>query len=172
MIRRREKPEDPATIVTKRIEIEPEVIVKLRDIVAMCKDVFCELGKGFAESVYEQALCIELQQRNIQYVTQETIPLYYKERFIGNIRLDVLLHSWLPFIFELKAVSSTIQTDERWQVVRYMSRKSIPYGAVVNFNQSISKGLEISFLVEHDGRYYILDLDTCEGKLLKDACPE
>jgi GxxExxY protein len=129
------------------------------------------LGKGFSESVYEEALCVELQERGIQYVSQETIPLYYKERFIGSIRLDILLHSWLPFVFELKAVGSAIQTDERWQVVRYMTRKNVRYGAVVNFNQSISKGLEVSFVVENEGRHYILDLETWEGKLLRDACP-
>ena len=168
MFRRKEKPDD-GVVVVRTFELDADVIEKFRAVVDMCKEVYCCLGKGFAESVYEEALCVELQQRGIQYVSQETIPLYYKERFIGNIRLDILLHSWLPFIFELKSVSSCIQTDERWQLVRYMTRKNVPYGAVVNFNQSISKGLEVSFVVEHDGRHYILNIDTLEGKLLKDA---
>ncbi len=172
MFRRHEKEEDQSTIVTKHIDIGDDVREKLVSIVEMCKAVYCGLGKGFTESVYEEALCIELQERNIQYASQETIPLYYKERFIGNIRLDILLHSWLPFVFELKAVSSAIQTDERWQLVRYMSRKHARYGAVVNFNQSISKGLDISFVIESDCKYYIYDLESGVCKLLRDSCPD
>jgi hypothetical protein len=74
-------------------------------------------------------------------------------------------------VFELKAVSGSIQTDERWQLVRYMDRKHTPYGAVVNFNQGITKGLDISFVVNHEGVYYIFDPDTREGRRMKDSHP-
>lgn len=156
-------------IVKKTIQLDDETVGKFNEIVEMCRAVYTELGKGFAESVYEEALCVELQQRAIQYVSQETIPCFYKERFVGNIRLDIMLHSWLPFIFELKAVGSSIQTDERWQLIRYMSRKHVLYGVVVNFNQSITKGLEVSFVVRDEGYYYVYDVETREGKLMRDA---
>jgi GxxExxY protein len=173
MFRRKEKDEEPSSIVVRKLEIPDDVIEKFGVITEMCNEVYCSLGKGFAESVYEEALCIELQHRNIHYVSQETLPILYKNRFIGNIRLDILLHSWLPFVFELKAVAGMIHTDDRWQVVRYMSRKDVLYGAVVNFNQSISKGLEISFIAKNcDDKYYIVNLETLEGKLLRDACPD
>ena len=127
------------------------------------------MRKGFSESVYESAICVELQHRGIQYTHQETIPCLYKDRFVGNIRLDVLLHSWLPFVFELKAVATGIHTEDRWQLVRYMSRKNVPYGAVVNFNQSLTKDLEVSFVVCDGGSYYIYDMSSGEGKLMIDA---
>jgi hypothetical protein len=66
-------------------------------------------------------------------------------------------------------VGSAIQTEERWQLIRYMSRKNVPYGAVVNFNQSVTKGLDISFVVCDEGKYYIYDIETGEGRLMKDA---
>jgi GxxExxY protein len=169
MFHRKEKEEDPTMIVKKSLQLDEETLNKFDEVVDMCRAVYTGLGKGFAESVYEQALCIELQQRTIHYVCQETLPCLYKERFVGNIRLDIILHSWLPFIFELKAVGSAIQTDERWQLIRYMSRKNVPYGAVVNFNQSVTKGLDISFVVCDEGKYYIYDIETGEGRLMKDA---
>jgi GxxExxY protein len=169
MFRRKEKEEDPITSVKKTLQLDEETLDKFDEVVEMCRAVYIGLGKGFAESVYEQAVCIELQQRAIQYVSQETLPCMYKDRFVGNIRLDIILHSWLPFIFELKAVGSAIQTEERWQLIRYMSRKNVPYGAVVNFNQSVTKGLDISFVVCDEGKYYIYDIETGEGRLMKDA---
>lgn len=169
MFRRTEKEEDPATVVRKTIDIDDDVLMKFRNIEEMCDTVYHGLGKGFAESVYEEALCIELQMQGIQHTSQETVPCFYRDRFVGNIRLDILLHSWLPFVFELKAVSGNIQTDERWQLIRYMDRKNARYGAVVNFNQSMTRGLEISFVVEDDGVYYIFDPETKEGKRMKDA---
>jgi GxxExxY protein len=169
MFRRKEPAEDDAIAVKRPIELDGETLEKFNTITEMCEEVYCGMRKGFAENVYEEALCIELQIRNIQYTRQETIPCTYKDRFVGNIRLDVLLHSWLPFVFELKATSSGIQTDERWQLVRYMSRKGVPYGAVVNFHQGITKGLEISFVVEQPDGYFIYDPATREGKRLRDA---
>lgn len=168
-IRRKEKVEDESKVIRKHIQLDEDVLEKLNTIVDMCEAVYSGMRKGFSESVYEEALCVELQERNIHYTHQETIPCVYKDRFVGNIRLDVILHSWLPFIFELKATGSNIQADERWQLVRYMSRKNVLYGAVVNFNQSLTRGLEISFVVKQEDGYYVYSLETEEGKLMLDA---
>ena len=169
MFRRKEAEEDPAHIVKRHIELDDDVLGKFRTIIEMCENAYRGLRKGFSECVYEEALCIELQERNIHYTRQETIPCMYKSRFVGNIRLDIILQSWCSFIFELKATGSSIQTDERWQLVRYMSRKEVPYGAVVNFNQGLTKDLEISFIITQDDGYYIYDLETQEGRRLRDA---
>lgn len=168
-IRRKERIEDETKVIRKHIELPNDVLEKLNTIVDMCEAVYTGMRKGFSESVYEEALCVELQERNIQYTHQETLPCLYKDRFVGNIRLDVILHSWLPFIFELKAIGSNIQAEERWQLVRYMSRKHVLYGAVVNFSQSLTKGLEISFVVKQEDGYYVFNLETEEGKLMLDA---
>jgi GxxExxY protein len=169
MFRRKDPEEDESKIVKRVIELEPDVVVKFREIVGMCECVYGGLRKGFTEGVYEEALCIELQERGIQYTRQETIPCLYKDRYVGNIRLDVILHTWCPFIFELKATGSMIQTDERWQLVRYMSRKGIAYGAVVNFSQGLTRGLEVCFIVQQEDGYYIYEIETAEGKRLRDA---
>ena len=135
-----------------------DVIEKFKCILAMANEVSKNLMKGFAESVYEEALCIELQLKGIQYSTQEILPITYKDRYVGQNRLDIILHSWLKVIIELKATSTAIKADERWQVVRYMSRKGYPYGVVINFTQSAHGEIEVSFIVEQDGSYHIYNV--------------
>ena len=90
--------------------------------------------------LYQQAICLELQDANIRYVLEETIPIMYKGQPIGGghyHRLDIAIHpGWLPFIFELKSESNNIKSKHQWQLIRYMISKNFSYGAVINFNQS------------------------------------
>ncbi len=60
------------------------------------------LGAGFLESVYEQALAIELGFRQIPFQRQHPIALTYKDQLVGEARLDFLVDDEL--IVELKAV--------------------------------------------------------------------
>lgn len=48
----------------------------------------------------------ELQSRNIQYTEEETIPIIYNDRVVGQERLDIILNNWFELIIELKATLS------------------------------------------------------------------
>lgn len=150
------------------LNIDADVIVKFREIVRMSAAVAGELKKGFAESVYEEALCFELQERHIAYTQQEVIPITYKGKFVGVNRSDIILHDWLPLVIEAKAMTCSIKMDDRWQVIRYMERKNMPYGVVVNFAQSIKGQLSFSFVVKHESKYYQYDVSTGLGKEMMD----
>jgi GxxExxY protein len=146
------------------ITVSDEVKDKLFALINICKEVSSELKKGFSENVYEEAICVELQLKGIQYSTQEIIPITYKGRYIGSNRLDIILHTWFPCIIEMKATSSAIKSEERWQVVRYMNRKNYEYGIVINFNQSTHGNLELSIVIKQDGFYYC---DETVSKFIK-----
>ena len=60
------------------------------------------LGKGLAEKVYENALCIELEEMGIPYVRQKELPVEYKGHNIGNYIADIVVDE--KIILELKAV--------------------------------------------------------------------
>ena len=49
------------------------------------------LGKGLAEKVYENALCIELEEMGIPYVRQKELPVEYKGHNIGNYIADIVV---------------------------------------------------------------------------------
>lgn len=150
------------------IPLPSDTIEKFKTLAQICSDISRELGKGFQECVYEEALCVELQLRNIQFSSQETIPITYKGRYVGNNRLDILLHTWLPLIIELKATTTAVKTEERWQAVRYMARKNVPYGVVINFNQSIKGSLYLAFVVKHEEHYFQYSLESGQGKKMID----
>ena len=153
------------------IELPAEILQKLAKLSMLCVEVANGLGKGHVEAHYQQALCVELQEANIRYVAEEVMPIMYKGRALGgtcNARLDIMLHSFLPFIFELKAVPSKIGSIHHWQLVRYMSHKGLPYGAVVNFNQSERGPLEVQFIVHDKGAHFLYDTATQTGRPLVD----
>jgi len=154
-----------------QIELPADIIEKLAKLSALCAEVAGGLGKGHVEAHYQQALCVELQEAGIRYVAEEVMPIMYKGRALGgtcNARLDIMLHSFLPFIFELKAVPSRIGSIHHWQLVRYMSHKGMSYGAVVNFNQSERGSLEVQFIVNDRGAHWLYDPATQSGRPLVD----
>src|SRR3989337_4468500 len=62
------------------------------------------LGPGFLESVYEEALCVELELRSIPFKRQAVVAVEYKGHQVGESRLDLLVDDVL--ILELKAVDA------------------------------------------------------------------
>lgn len=71
-------------------------------IIAAAIAVHRELGPGFLESVYEEALCIELRQRGIAYDRQKRIDILFRGEQAGEHRLDLLAEG--NVIVEIKAV--------------------------------------------------------------------
>jgi GxxExxY protein len=152
------------------IRLSAEVNEKLAKLTDLCVQVASGLGKGYVEGVYQQALGVELQEAGIRYMSEEPMPITYKGLPLGgghSIRLDVMLLNYLPFIYELKAVSK-ICPEHHWQVVRYMTYKDVSYGAVVNFSQSDRGSLEIQFVVKHNGTHWLYDPVTERGTPLID----
>src|SRR5213080_606425 len=89
-----------------------------------------ELGPGFIESVYEQALAVEFALRGIAFVRQKPIPLFYRDHQIGEHRLDFLVED--KIIVELKAIDSLEKVH--FAVVRsYLKASGLADGLILNF---------------------------------------
>lgn len=88
------------------------------------------LGPGFLESLYEEALCIELGTRGIPFERQRTVGLTYRDRPIGEHRLDLLVAGRV--VVELKAVKALEAVH--FSVVRsYMKAIGVESGLLLNF---------------------------------------
>ncbi len=171
------KPKGPLENLETRVDItlSSEIVDKLRFLAACCQEVAKELGKGHTEKVYQEALSIELQRHKIFHIMEQVLPVMYKGHQIGgnhSMRLDICLQDYLDFIFECKATCSSVKQSELWQIIRYLKIKKYEYGAVVNFNQSQTGKLEIQFVLEIDGQYYLYDFLSKEGVLLNDFTME
>lgn len=98
---------------------------------AACIDVHRALGPGFLESMYEAALCIELQLRGIPYQRQLPIGLTYKGHDIGRQQLDLVVGERL--IVELKAVDALAPIHTA-QLLSYLKVTGLTLGLLINFN--------------------------------------
>ena len=100
-------------------------------IIAAAIAVHRELGPGFLESIYEQALAIEFALRGIAFVRQKPIPLFYRDHQIGEHRLDFLVED--KIVVELKAVEAL--ENVHFAIVRsYLKAAGLADGLIVNFS--------------------------------------
>ncbi|HEY1581568.1 MAG TPA: GxxExxY protein [Chthoniobacterales bacterium] len=102
-----------------------------REIIGAAIAVHTELGPGFLESVYEQALAVEFAIRGIAFVRQQPIPLFYRDHQIGEHRLDFLVEG--KIVVELKAVEHL--ENVHFAIVRsYLKAASLSDGLLLNFS--------------------------------------
>ena len=97
------------------------------------------LGKGLAEKVYENALCIELEEMGIPYVRQKELPVDYKGHNIGNYIADVVVDE--KIILELKAVNAITQ-EHVAQTLNYINLTHSKVGYILNFSQQEGLGFK------------------------------
>ena len=97
------------------------------------------LGKGLAEKVYENALCIELEEMGIPYVRQKELPVEYKGHNIGNYIADIVVDE--KVILELKAVNAITQ-EHVAQTLNYINLTHSKVGYILNFSQQEGLGFK------------------------------
>jgi len=73
-----------------------------KKIIAAAIEVHRELGPGLLESIYEEALCHELQLNSIEFQQQVDVEVVYKGKVIKGQRIDLLIED--EVVIELKAV--------------------------------------------------------------------
>jgi GxxExxY protein len=88
------------------------------------------LGPGLLESIYEEALCIELGLRGIAFQRQVEVDVIYKNRVIKGQRLDLLVEGQV--IVELKCVSN-LPDYAQAQVLSYLKATGLKRGLLINF---------------------------------------
>jgi GxxExxY protein len=99
-------------------------------IIGAAIEVHRFLGPGLLESIYEDALCIELEERGIPFERQAKISLGYKGREIGSGRVDLLVNR---AVVELKAVDAFSPVFTA-QVLSYLRLTGCRVGLLINFN--------------------------------------
>ncbi len=101
------------------------------NIVGAAIDVHKYLGKGFLEEVYQEALEIELKERNIPFYSQVKLPVTYKEHELKKYYLADLV-CYGEIIVELKAVSQLTDSHVA-QTVNYLKVTGVEHGLLINF---------------------------------------
>ncbi len=100
-------------------------------IVGAAMEVHNVLGCGFLEAVYQEAMEIELADRNIPFVPQQELPVRYRDRVLKK-------HYFVDFVVfekilvEIKALDK-LSTREEAQILNYLKASPLEVGVVINF---------------------------------------
>ncbi len=93
-------------------------------------EVSKQLGSGFLEKVYENALAIELKQSGLYIEVQKPIDVYYKEKLVGNYIADIIVEGRI--LLELKATNE-IHPKHKVQILNYLKATGIKVGLLINY---------------------------------------
>ena len=99
-------------------------------IIAAFYDVYYDLGYGFLENVYQNALYKELMRRGYACEAQKAIEVYHKGDVVGKYYADILVNNRV--ILELKSADSLTKTHES-QLMNYLKATDIEVGLLLNF---------------------------------------
>lgn len=99
-------------------------------VIGIAMTVHRELGHGFQESVYQNALALELAERGLAFEQYIKLSVFYKGRLVGDFEADMAFGKDL--IVELKAVSTILPVHEV-QLVNYLKATGINEGLLLNF---------------------------------------
>ena len=100
-------------------------------IIGAAMTVHGELGHGFLEPVYQEALEREFRLRNIPYEREKSLPILYRgEPLNTHYRIDFLCYG--AVIVELKALNALSPTEEA-QILHYLKASDMHRGLLINF---------------------------------------
>ena len=128
-------------------------------VIGLAMTVHRELGPGFQESVYQNALALEFSEHGL--VSEQFIKLsvFYKGRLVGDFVADMAFGKEL--IIELKAVS-TILTAHEVQLVNYLKATGINEGFLLNFGAESLQFKKNTFIASHQNNILTRNSENSE----------
>lgn len=103
-------------------------------IFGACMEVSNELGSGFLEAVYQEALCYEFSDQDIQFESQKIMDIVYKKRLLKKKYIADFI-CFGEVILEIKAIDS-LKAEHTSQVLNYLNATGKKVGLLVNFGTS------------------------------------
>ncbi|MDR1585520.1 MAG: GxxExxY protein [Prevotellaceae bacterium] len=99
-------------------------------IIATFYKVYNELGFGFLENVYQNALYLELLEEGFMIEVQKPIDVHYRNCVVGKYKADLVVDK--KVILELKAVDYLVLEHEL-QLINYLKATDMEVGLLLNF---------------------------------------
>ena len=100
-------------------------------IIGAAMEVHCQLGCGFLEAVYQEALALELKNRGVPFSRELAFPVLYKGHLLRNkYRPDFICFGGV--IVEVKALTRLSSTEES-QLINYLKVTGYHIGLLLNF---------------------------------------
>jgi GxxExxY protein len=99
-------------------------------------EVHRTLGPGYVESIYENAMAVELELRGIPFARQPQFDVAYKSKFVGLSVVDMIVDGLV--IVELKSVTKLLPVHLA-QAISYLKATGLPLALLLNFDEHYMK---------------------------------
>ncbi|MBL7196272.1 MAG: GxxExxY protein [Desulfobacterales bacterium] len=103
-------------------------------IIECAYKVHNNLGFGFLENVYQNALLLELKKSGLRAEKEKRIQVYYDSQLVGDYMADIVVEE--KVILELKSVKD-LHTAHETQLVNYLKATGLEIGLLINFGESV-----------------------------------
>ena len=113
----------------------PDIIYEKESfqIIGACIAVHKELGSGFLEAVYQEALALEFKNQRIPFEKEKELYLFYKNILLQKrYKIDFICYN--AILLEIKALSG-LNTEHESQILNYLKASNLRLGILINFGQ-------------------------------------
>jgi GxxExxY protein len=111
-------------------------VIKDRDpltekVIACAYKVHRELGPGFNEGIYHNALKLALEEDGLRFQTEKSLRVSFRGKHIGRLRLDLVIED--KVIIEVKALTGNLPAVFESQILSYLKASGYRVGLLINF---------------------------------------
>jgi GxxExxY protein len=111
-------------------------VIKNRDpltekVIACAYKVHSELGPGFNEGIYHNALKLALEEDGLRFQTEKSFNVSFRGKHIGRLRLDLVIED--KVIIEVKALAGNLPAVFESQILSYLRASGYKVGLLINF---------------------------------------
>ena len=121
------------------------------NILNCCFEVMKELGPGFLENVYKNALLIAMRQKGLQVEVERSFEVVFRGNVIGRYRADLVVEQTVLKCFE------NLGKDHQAQLFNYLKVSQLPIGLLVNFRRG-----KLEWKRLQSNQECIVDMETVE----------
>lgn len=114
------------------------------EIDVLAKKIYHDLGPGYSERVYHNAMEVILRKNGIQYESERIVPIPFEGHLIGNLRADMILENHT--VLEFKTIK-TLTEQAELQALNYLHLTGLEIAYLINFPPFPSRDVEIRKIV-------------------------
>ena len=103
-------------------------------IIGCCYKVHNELGPGFNEKIYNNALKLSFKEETLEYQTEQYFDVSFQGNSVGSFKADLVVENMV--IVELKALAGNFPKIFESQILSYLKASGLKVGLLINFGNN------------------------------------
>ena len=114
------------------------------DVEALAKKIYSQLGAGYSERVYHNAMEVLLRKCGVQYESERIVPVPFEGHIIGNLRADIIINNTV--VLEFKTIK-TLNEQAELQAQNYLRLMGLKIAYLINYPPHPNREVEVRCIV-------------------------